>query len=126
MEHSNIVTKGNVPNGIEKRRYPRRNFAKYVGVMVQGLYSTESAVELGELGMSFETTLALKEKENMVISFAIPGGYIVMTRAEVRYQVRKGDKVTVGVEFINITFEDRRKVRDFIAQRQDEHSSQAN
>lgn len=119
MEDQNSMTVTKPHDGREKRRYPRRTFEKLAGVMIQGTYGIENTFELGELGMSFETTLALKDRDNMVINFAIPGGYIVMTRAEVKYQVRKGDKVVVGVEFINISFEDRRKVRDFIAQRRD-------
>jgi hypothetical protein len=106
-------------NGIEKRKYPRRSFVTKVGVLIQGRYFVESAYELGERGMLFETELALKSSDNMVISFVIPGGYVVMTRAQVRYQIKNGNKLKVGVEFTNITFEDRRKVRDFIAQRND-------
>lgn len=106
--------------GIEKRKYPRRNFNAKIGVMIQGNYFIESSFELGELGMLFETSVALKSLENMVINFVIPGGYVVMTRAQVRYQVKKGTKAKVGIEFTNISFEDRRKVRDFIAQRKEE------
>lgn len=105
--------------GIEKRKYPRRVFQAKVGVLIQGQYFIEGSFELGERGMLFETEMALKSMENMVISFVIPGGYVVMTRAQVRYQIKKGNKSRVGVEFTNITFEDRRKVRDFIAQRKD-------
>jgi hypothetical protein len=106
--------------GIEKRKYPRRLFEAKVGVMIQGNYFIESSFELGEKGLLFETSVALKNQENMVISFVIPGGYVVMTRAQVRYQIKKGDVAKVGVEFTNITFEDRRKVRDYIAQRKEE------
>lgn len=88
--------------------------------MIQGNYFVEASFELGERGMLFETSVALKSLENMVISFVIPGGYVVMTRAQVRYQIKKGQKAKVGVEFTNITFEDRRKVRDFIAQRKED------
>lgn len=106
--------------GIEKRKYPRRFFLARVGVMIQGSYFIEKSLELGEKGMMFETSVALRSLENMVISFVIPGGYVVMTRAQVRYQIKQGSTARVGVEFTNITFEDRRKVRDFIAQRKDE------
>jgi hypothetical protein len=107
-------------DGIEKRKYPRRLFEAQVGVMIHGNYFIENSFELGEKGILFETSIALKSMENMVISFVIPGGYVVMTRAQVRYQIKKGDVAKVGVEFTNITFEDRRKVRDFIAQRKEE------
>lgn len=110
----------NSSGGIEKRKYPRRTFEAKVGVMIQGNYFVEASFELGERGMLFETSVALKSLENMVISFVIPGGYVVMTRAQVRYQIKKGQKAKVGVEFTNITFEDRRKVRDFIAQRKED------
>lgn len=106
--------------GIEKRKYPRRLFETKVGVMIQGNYFIENSFELGEKGLLFETSVALRSMENMVISFVIPGGYVVMTRAQVRYQIKTGSVAKVGVEFTNITFEDRRKVRDFIAQRKEE------
>jgi hypothetical protein len=107
------------PNGIENRKYPRRDFESQVGVLIQGKYMIQSSFEIGERGMLFETDMALRNIEKMVISFVIPGGHIVITQAQVRYQLVKGQKARVGVEFINITFEDRRKVRDFIAQRKD-------
>jgi len=107
----------NSSGGIEKRKYPRRTFEAKVGVMIHGNYFVEGSFELGERGMLFETSVALRSLEKMVISFVIPGGHVVMTKAQVRYQIKKGQKARVGVEFTNITFEDRRKVRDFIAQR---------
>ena len=113
-----LMTKSS--GGIENRKYPRRRFEAKVGIMVQGNYLVESAFELGERGMLFETELAVRSLGYMVVSFVIPGGYVVMTRAQVRYQIKKGNKSKVGVEFTNITFEDRRKVRDFISQRKDE------
>lgn len=106
--------------GIEKRKYPRRSFKAKVGVLIQGQYMIETSGELGERGMLFETSMALRSLENMVISFSIPGGHVVVTRAQVRYQIKKGNVAKVGVEFTNITFEDRRKVRDFIAQRKED------
>ncbi len=106
--------------GIENRKYPRRTFEARVGVMIQGNYFVEASFELGERGMLFETSVALKSLANMVISFVIPGGHVVMTRAQVRYQIKKGKTARVGVEFTNITFDDRRKVRDFISQRKDD------
>jgi hypothetical protein len=107
------------PNGIENRKYPRREFQSQVGVLVQGQYCIQNSFEIGERGMLFETDIALRNTEWMVISFVIPGGQIVITKAQVRYQIVKGPKARVGVEFTNISFEDRRKVRDFIAQRKD-------
>ncbi len=115
---------GQPVDGIEKRKYPRRSFEAKVGVMIQGKYFVENAFELGERGILFETEIALKNNDNLLISFVIPGGYVVMTRAQVRYCLNKGNKLRVGVEFINITFEDRRKVRDFIAQRNDSAQEQ--
>lgn len=113
-------------DGIVKRKYPRRLFEAKVGIMVQGNYFIENSFELGEKGLLFETSVALRSMENMVISFVIPGGYVVMTRAQVRYQIKTGNVAKVGVEFTNITFEDRRKVRDFIAQRKEEFVQRPN
>ena len=116
----------NKSGGVENRKYPRRKFEAKVGVMIQGNYFVEGSFELGERGMLFETTVALKSLSNLVISFVIPGGYVVMTRAQVRYQIKQGQTARVGVEFTNITFEDRRKVRDFIAQRQEDVAHENN
>jgi hypothetical protein len=113
----------NPKTGIENRKYPRRNFSSQVGVLINGLYYVLESFEIGERGMLFETEIALKDRENMVISFVIPGGHIVITKASVRYQLKKDSKAKVGVEFTNISFEDRRKVRDFIAQRKENQGS---
>lgn len=113
----------NPQTGIENRKYPRRNFSAQVGVLIKGEYIIQRSFELGERGMLFETDMAIRSLEGMIISFVIPGGHIVITKAVVRYQIKKGTKARVGVEFTNITFEDRRKVRDFIAQRKVNQSS---
>jgi hypothetical protein len=90
-----------------------------MGVLIQGKYFVEDSIELGERGMMFTTEIALKQLEEIVVSFVIPENFVVITRAQVRYTINKGKKAFVGVEFTNISFEDRRKVRDFIAQRKD-------
>jgi hypothetical protein len=109
-----------------KRKYPRREYSSKVGVLIQGNYFVEAALELGERGMMFSTEIALKDLEEIVVSFSIPENFVVITRAQVRYSIRKGQKANVGVEFTNISFEDRRKVRDFIAQRKDKISAGEN
>lgn len=102
-----------------KRRYPRRQFFTRVGALIQGQYFTENTVELGEKGMMFTTDVAMKVGDQLVISFFIPGGHCVITRASVRYQNTKQSRSHVGVEFTTVSFEDRRALRDYIAQRKD-------
>jgi hypothetical protein len=109
-----------------KRKYPRRDYFAKVGVLIQGKYFVEASLELGERGMMFTTEIAMPDLKEIVVSFSIPDSFIVITRAQVRYSVRKGQKSNVGVEFTNISFEDRRKVRDFIAQRKDKISVSEN
>ncbi len=107
------------PTAPFKRRYPRRNFFARVGVLIQGAYFTENTFELGEKGMMFGSDVALNVGDQVVISFFIPGGYCVITRAEVKYQASKNNISKVGVEFTTVSFEDRRALRDYISQRQD-------
>ncbi len=102
-----------------KRKYPRRSFTSRVGILIQGKYFIESSLEIGERGMMFTTEIALREQEEIVVSFVIPETFVVITRAQVRYYIQKGSVAKVGVEFVNISFEDRRRVRDFISQRKD-------
>lgn len=104
-----------------KRRYPRREFISQVGVLVQGKYFLQHTFELGEKGMMFDLDLAIRQGQDLICTFYLPDGYFVVTQAQVK-SVAKDEKVKyakVGVEFTNINFEDRRKVRDFISQRKD-------
>ncbi len=102
-----------------KRRYPRRQFFTRVGALIQGQYFTENTVELGEKGMMFTTGIAVSVGDQMVVSFFIPGGYCVITRALVRYQNVKDNLSRVGIEFTTVSFEDRRALRDYISQRKE-------
>lgn len=107
------------PTATFKRRYPRRQFFTRVGALIQGQYFTENTVELGEKGMMFTTDVAMKVGDQLVVSFFIPGGYCVITRALVRYQNVAKTSSRVGIEFTTVSFEDRRALRDYISQRKE-------
>lgn len=102
-----------------KRRYPRRSFVSRVGVLIQGQYYIEKTRELGEKGMLFLTEIAMKVDDEVVVSFFIPTGHCIITRALVRYQSTKNSIASVGLEFTTVDFESRRSLRDYIAQRRD-------
>lgn len=107
-----------------KRRYPRREYLSKVGVLTQGKYFIQKTFELGEKGMLFESDIAFREGDKIICNFCLPDGYVVVTQAIVRYITKAKEETLshIGIEFSNINFEDRRKVRDFIAQRKDKVS----
>ncbi len=101
----------------DQRRYPRRPFGARFGILQDGKYLVFNAVELGERGAGVESDLILKKNDILVVSFFVQGHFVVC-RAEIRYILPKElGSFFYGVEFVNIKFEDRRNVRDFIAKK---------
>lgn len=100
----------------EQRRYPRRPFGYAFGILDKGVYSIVETYEIGERGAGFISDLNLKNGDIIVVSFFIQAQFITC-QAQVRYSV--GSPKRYGVEFTNIKFEDRRNIRDYIADKGD-------
>ena len=107
--------------GPSQRRVPRRTFTGPVGVLAGGQYLIERAFQVGEGGMMVSTERAFSDGDQMVMSFSLENGAILVVRAIVRSfqgpQRRTGinEPARVGVEFVNLEFHYKREIRNFVA-----------
>lgn len=101
-----------------RRKFPRRNLPKNVGVLYRGEYAVKGGVAIGEGGLSFLSSQMVPVAEEVIITFKIPGGQMTSVRAEVRNHLSKDkNKVIHGLRFLNLSIEGRRKIRAFVASR---------
>lgn len=109
------------PGTQSQRRVPRRNYGGPVGVLAGGQYIIERATQVGEGGMMVSTERAFAAGDQMVMSFALADGAIIIVRAVVRnFQApRRGpgidEPARIGVEFVNLEFHYKRQIRNFVA-----------
>jgi hypothetical protein len=102
-----------------KRKFPRRKFHGYVGVLHRSLYDLCQCAVLGEGGMAF---LADREFPNMglvVVTFKIPGDLLISIRGEIRnVRLHQDTKLFFhGIQFFSLPIEDRRKIRSYVSAR---------
>jgi hypothetical protein len=113
--------------GAGRRRVPRRTFKAPVGVLKSGGYAIRKAYQLGEGGMMIDHNEKLKEGVCLVLNFFLPGGHIVMVRGIVRAVIaaKDGQPERYGLEFLNLGFQYKRAIRNFVAAatREDGHSA---
>ncbi len=117
-----------------RRKFPRRQFHRNLGVLFNGEYRVCMAVELGEGGLSFRAP----DKEflkNLLIGAESserlsPGATLALTfhmGAEQKYIVVKVNArnvksgkdglAVVGCQFVELNFEHRREIRNFVTSR---------
>jgi len=104
--------------GVGRRRVPRRTFKAPVGVLIDARYEVERAYQLGEGGMMIDSQRGkLTEGKHLVVNFFLPDGTIVMVRGIVRALIPAKDKEPdrYGLEFLNLGFQAKRAIRNFVA-----------
>ncbi len=105
------------PN-IGRRRVPRRYFESPVGVLLGGEYQVNRAYQVGEGGMMFDFKgKQLLEGTLIAASFYLPSGVLIMVRGVVRAVVpaKDGKPQRFGIEFIELDFQFKREIRNFVA-----------
>lgn len=102
-----------------RRRAPRRLIHQQVGLLVAGEYTAAAvALELGEGGMMLQSPRPLEKGQNVVVTFRIRGVLQGVVRASVVYVLPAetlGDKEKYGLQFENLDFDVKRKIRNFVA-----------
>ena len=101
----------------EKRKFPRRIFESSVGVLSKGLYYTGVGVEIGEGGMMFHIDAEISEENRLLVSFRVPNHGFVVIQAKVRNTRHDHEGFRYGIEFVDLALENRRRIRDFIAEK---------
>jgi hypothetical protein len=114
---------GRFEEALYRRRFPRRLFFRAVGILVGGKYTMESGVEIGEGGLLLESKRDLKIGNNIVVNLFVPKGSFVTVTGQIIYVLAPKEKLPVlkdpayGIKFNNLTFESKRMIRDYIAEK---------
>jgi hypothetical protein len=100
-----------------RRRVPRRAFEAPVGVLLQGKYQMENSFQVGEGGMMVSCGVDLEIGTQTVVSFFLAKGSLIIVRGVVRSVVKSPDGVPerYGIEFLNLGFQFKREIRNFVA-----------
>jgi hypothetical protein len=111
------MTKSQPQPPTSRRRVPRREFECPVGVLLHGQYQMERAYQVGEGGMMISCQGKMEEGTQMVINFFLKPGVLVIVRGVVRGVVAKtsGPNDRYGIEFLNLGFQFKREIRNFVA-----------
>lgn len=82
-----------------------------------GTYTVERAYQVGEGGMMISCEAGLAIGTLVVLSFYLSSGVIILVRGVVRNVVppKDGHPVRYGVEFLNLGFQYKREIRNFVA-----------
>ncbi len=101
-----------------RRRVPRREFIRPVGVLVGGRYYVTRALQIGEGGLKLEFHRPLEVNSQLALSFLIPGQKMTVVRSVVRNQEPAPGEpglLHFGVEFLNLDFALKRAIRNYVA-----------
>ena len=108
-------------NALFRRKYPRRQFRRKLGVLIEGRYWMGNGVEIGEGGVSFLLGQNLADGKHIVLNFQIPGGGFISVQGEVK-NIRKQQAsglYTYGISFRTLKFESKREIRAYVSARQE-------
>jgi hypothetical protein len=102
-----------------RRRHPRKEFVRDVGVLYKGEYVLEMTTDISESGVSFISAREIPVGHNAVVTFQIPNGTMVSVTVEVRghFKNPKGF-IRTGCVYKNIRFECKREIRNFVSARE--------
>ena len=101
-----------------RRKFPRRQFKRSVGVLYQGQYMVCHGHEIGEGGLAFFLSEPLPEGALVVLNFQIPQGEFVSVKAEVKSIAQSDAGYNQhGCAFVNIKFNQKREIRTFVSAR---------
>jgi hypothetical protein len=102
-----------------RRRVPRRVINQKIGLLAAGQYVAHAiALEIGEGGMLIHTDLQLSKGQKIVITVRIRGVMqgVMLTSVVYLLKPKPGEKGhRYGLQFENIDFDIKRKIRNFVA-----------
>lgn len=99
----------------QRRKYPRRQFLRPVGVLIHGKYVLGLGREIGEGGMLFHIPIKMNEQDQMLLNFRIPEMEFCVVRCELRSKQTIDGKLYYGVQFLSLDYESKRSIREHIA-----------
>lgn len=112
---------------LKRRRVPRRDFERDIGVLVDGKYTICKSIQIGEGGMMLEMPGSYSLEQKMVVTFKLPQTIPAIVRGVVRYALEKpdGKGFRYGIEFERVEFKIRREIRNYVASKSDEEYKKA-
>lgn len=104
-------------NTQNRRRFPRIKFPHHLGVLHRGTYTVFAGDEIGEGGLSFYCCQDyFKIGDRLVLTIMTVGPMCV--EAIVRNHRHSSDGTIFGVEFIDLNFDQARRLRFYVLQGQ--------
>ena len=101
---------------MDVRRFPRRPFKYQTGCLVQGVYFTSEAIELGEGGMSiYADGKTFHQGDEFVLTFKLPQSVMIVQRARVVSVRELQGRQVYGFSFLNVSFDQKRDIRNFVS-----------
>ena len=108
--------------GLARRKYPRRIFSRIVSLLHKGSYSTGKGREIGEGGMLVVSDSDFSQGDLVLVNFLLPAAGICIVQAEIRsIRLEDGTK-HFGLLFLNLNYEGKKGIREFIAAKSEEES----
>jgi hypothetical protein len=100
-----------------RRRVPRRTFEAPVGLLQKGKYTMETSFQVGEGGMMISSEHPLEVGVPTVVSFFLHVGSLIIVRGVIRSVIpaENGAPQRYGIEFLNLGFQYKREIRNFVA-----------
>ncbi len=101
-----------------RRRVPRRDFIRPIGLLVQGRYYITRSLQIGEGGIKVEFHRPLQDQAEVVVTFQMPDSGPTVVRAVVRNQEPAPDELGLthfGLEFCSLEFQVKRAIRNYVA-----------
>jgi hypothetical protein len=113
-----------IPQSQFKRKYPRRVFYGFVGVLINGHYFITESTSMGEGGMSFLSNSVLDHGSFLVVTFKIPGDAMISLKGEIKNSRKSKPKDTqkliYGVQFVPLEIGEKRRIRTYVSARSED------
>lgn len=101
-----------------RRRVPRRAIDCKIGLLAEGKYLIAHGYELGEGGLLISSPTPLRKGQKIVVTIRMPGIVHSVMLSQVVYVLESDKKNGItkyGIQFDQIEFDTKRKIRNFVA-----------
>ena len=109
-----------------RRRFPRRRFKRQISILFEGKYFIGQGIDVGEGGMLFESEFEISQAEGstFLLNFILATTGICIVRAELRSYRSATGIHSYGVLFLNLDYEGKKGIREFIAAKSEQESEE--
>ena len=121
MEKKDITVQSSANMHAFRRRFPRRHFKKKIGILHSSRYLMVECCEIGEGGVLTQSPRELPDGSLLILNFFVKKGCFVSVLGEVVYK-KQSQMASYGIKFINLSFEAKRAIRDYIADKSSEEA----